>query len=220
MIKNMFILDEIISAVAFDRLNLHFKSERDYKFWLRDYHRTFKLKQILNYYQLPFNFFNWGFYENLINKESISFDEIKAFVKLLKHRNKIYLSKETKSDLSLIKKAIELQWDFEHLSKQLSFDLSAENSPYYRFLLYEILYQEMINLHDFLEDIRLAEKISLMRNIDIHKKFVDAIGEHLMNKSKVDARLIDCYYTMDYLYRFIEDKEFEKYGNLVKLNII
>lgn len=213
------ITETVMSAVAFDRLNLNFKRELDYKFNEKiEYYGTFKIELVLNYYQLPFHFFDWRNYDQLIEKEVIHFDDIKAFIKLIKNRSRVYLSKETKKDLRFIKKAIEFKWDFEKLSKQLSFRISTENMPYYWFLYHEILPKELFNPEGFLEDIKLAEKIKIIANINTYKKFLNTIDEHQLDSSKADATLIDCHYKMSYLYDFVENRLFEKYEKIIKLH--
>lgn len=221
MEERLNILETVMSAVAFDRMNLHFKKEPDYKFNDDiEYYGSFKIELILNFYQLPFHFFDWRNYDQLVEKEVIYYDDIKAFIKLIKSRSRVYLTKETKRDLKFIKKAIELKWDFEQLSEKLSFNLSTENLPYYWFLYHEILKEKILTPESFLEDIRLAERIQIITNINIYEEFLNAILEDKMDSIKADANLIDSYYKMNYVSNFIIGGRLKKYDKIIKLNEI
>ena len=191
MEERLNILETAMSAVAFERMNLYFKKESDYKFSDDiDFYGTNKIELILNHFHLPFNFFNWKNYFQLIEKEAIQFDNVKAFIKLIKYRSRVYLTKETKNDIRFIKEAIELEWDFEQLSENLSFHLSVENKPYYWYLYHEILKEKILTPESFLEDIRLAEKIQIIPNINTHKEFFNTIDEHTIDSLKRDENII------------------------------
>jgi hypothetical protein len=220
MTNDLDILDTVMSVIAFDRLNLQFKKEPNYKYWRMAPYSFSKKELILNHYQLPINFFDWRNYDQIIESDNIVFDEIKSFVKLLKQRKKAYLSIETKKDLKLIRNAIRLQWGFEELSKKLSLDLSKQNAPYYWFIYYEILREGRTTAQDFLEDIRHAEKINLMANIALYKTFVANIGKLWSDKSETNVRLRDNHKKLNFLYDFIENKKFTKYKKIIKLNEI
>ena len=215
------ILETVMSAVAFDRMSLNFKREPDYKFKEDiEYYGAFKIELVLNYYQLPFHFFDWRNYDQLVEKEVIYYDDIKAFIKLVKSRSRVYLTKETKRDLKFIKNAIELKWDFEQLSEKLSFNLSTENLPYYWFLYHEILKEKILPPQGFLEDIHLAERIQIIANINTYEEFLNAILKDKMNSIKADAIIIDSYYRMIYVSDFIIEGKLKKYEKIIKLNEI
>jgi hypothetical protein len=212
------ILEKVMSAVGYDRLNLQFKNEPDHKFNydINDF-GAHQIERVLNYFQLPFHFFDWRNYDQIINNETIVYDDIKAFIKLVKHRSKVYLTNETKSNLKKIKKAIEQHWNFDQLEKELSINLSKENAPYYWFLFHEILSENLMLAEDFLADITLAEELQIVTNISVHRNFVKTFYDQQMDRSKVDGHLLETHYKMTHLYGFIAFKGLEKYQKIIKL---
>jgi ribosome-associated toxin RatA of RatAB toxin-antitoxin module len=215
------ILETVMSAIAFDRLNLHFKKEREFLFYGDIYHYgANQIELVLNIFQLPCYFFHWSKYYEIIEKDTIEFDDIKAFIKLITYRSKVYLTKETRNNINQIKKALKNQWNFDELKEKLNLNLSKENAPYYWFLFHEKLCKDLMRTEHFLADITLAEEIKLVSNIEVYKNFFNTVAEHRMDSSKVEEHLIVIDRKMIFLYEFIVFKGLEKYEKIIKLNEI